>query len=98
MNGNFPVWIDRSDDVVFEAKSFISKSEAVIERAQQQSSDNGKKPEPGRKWYAEIKTISGGKPMPTMRDFIEKESERRNLKVVNKPPEGWMDLPIQGVD
>lgn len=74
MTGAFPVWIDQSPRVMFEAKSFVSKSEAAIEQAQANSSKSTIK---GQRWYAIPRVMDGGT-MPTMREYLEEESRKRN--------------------
>ena len=64
--GEVPPWIDRSDRVAWDAKTFISKSAAAIERKQ----DKQKKPVPGMRYYAVPRTVDDG-PMPTMREYFD---------------------------
>lgn len=64
--GDIPPWIDRSERVAWDAKTFISKSAAAVERKQ----DKQKKPVPGMRYYAVPRTTDGG-PMPTMKEFFE---------------------------
>jgi len=72
--GDIPPWIDRSDRVHFDTKSFISGSGAAIERAQaaeQKKAQTGRgNPTFGKRWYAVPVTKDGG-PMPTMREWLE---------------------------
>jgi hypothetical protein len=65
-----PIWWDESDRVVFEVKARTSKSRAAIERAQESSTANNKKPIPGRYFIAEPKTIDGGD-FPTRDEWLE---------------------------
>lgn len=72
--GQYPPWIDRSDRVAFDVKTFTSKSSAAVER-KQHSDDNRKgnsKPQFGRRYYAVPRTTDGG-PMPTMLEFYEEQ-------------------------
>jgi hypothetical protein len=96
MSGNFPVWLDRDENVWFESKSFVSRSEAVIEDAQEKDQKSGGTK--GKKFYATIKGTRNGEPLPTMRDFLEKQALARGQKSSMPPKEEWVDLPIQGVD
>lgn len=100
MSGNFPVWLDRDENVQFEAKSFVSRSDAVIEAAQDKESASSQKGggTKGKKFYAIIKGTRNGDPLPTMRSFLEKQQADRDNKPVVPPREEWADLPIQGVD
>lgn len=74
MAGSYPVWIDQSPRVMFEAKSFISKSEAAVEQAQSNSSSSNIK---GQRWYAIPRVMDGGS-MPTMREYLEEQQRKRN--------------------
>ena len=73
MDGNYPVWIDRSDRVVFEMQSYTSKSAAASERKQEQIEKSGKN-QYGVRWYPVPKVMDGGK-MPT---YLEWAEEQRN--------------------
>jgi hypothetical protein len=88
MSGDFPVWIDRSDRVTFETKYFVSGSRAALERQQYQAdkaAQNGKStPSFGRMYYAVPRTKDGGD-MPTMREWLEEQAEKRNSKVIGRP-------------
>lgn len=77
MTGAYPVWIDQSPRVMFNAKSFISKSEAAIAQAEKRNAEH---PIPGMRWYAVPEVADGGK-MPTMREYLEEEARKRNEKV-----------------
>ena len=72
--GDIPPWIDRSERVSFDAKSFISKSAAAVERAQHRdqvnSSKQGNSPKFGKRYYAVPRTVDEG-PMPTMQEWLE---------------------------
>jgi hypothetical protein len=81
--GAYPIWIDRSDRVIFHAKSFTSGSQAAIQRAQyndeKRQSDGKGAPAFGKNWYAVAESRDGG-PLPTMVEWLEEEAERRNQK------------------
>jgi hypothetical protein len=85
MSGNFPVWIDRSDRVIFEMKSFISKSTAASERKQLQESKGGKSPTPGQQWYPVPVTIDGG-PLPTYAEWAEEQAEKEGRERPRRGP------------
>ena len=72
--GTFPPWIDRSERVAFDAKTFVSKSAAAIER--KQDSDSNRKGNAksmfGKRYYAIPRTTDDG-PMPTMAEFYEEQ-------------------------
>lgn len=66
-----PPWIDRSDRVSFDVKTFVSKSAAAVERKQAADEKaQGKAPAYGKRYYPEARVIDGGK-MPTMKEFYE---------------------------
>ena len=74
--GVYPPWIDRSERVAFDVKTFIYKSAAAVERKQQtEQNRKGYKPVPGKRYYAVPRTIDDG-PMPTMEEYYE---ERKRL-------------------
>lgn len=81
--GDIPPWIDRSDRVSFEARSFISRSAAAVERKQhadeEKTQKRNAKPVFGKRYYA-VPVIPDGGPMPTMQEWVEetrrKEGER----------------------
>lgn len=75
--GDIPPWIDRSDRVQFEARTFVSKSAAAIERKQDQ--DSKKKSRPGVRYYAVPKVVDGG-PMPTMAEYYEELARKEGRK------------------
>lgn len=72
LQGNMPIYWDRSDRVRFDVKSFTSKSEAAVQRRQKKD----KEPIPGRFYYAVPVTIDGG-PLPTMEEFIEEQESKK---------------------
>lgn len=64
--GDIPPWIDRSERVNWDVKTFTSRSSAAIERKQ----DKEKKKVPGRRYYA-VPRVNDGGPMPTMKEYYE---------------------------
>lgn len=78
MSGNFPIWIDSSPRVEFEAKSLISKSEAAVQRAAKNDSSKGEGT-PGKRFYAIPHVMDGGK-MPTMREYIDEQEKVRKVQ------------------
>jgi hypothetical protein len=98
MSGNFPVWLDRDENVWFEAKNFVSRSEAVIEAAQEKESTSKNGGTKGKRFYAVIKGTRNGGPLPTLRDFLEKQAVARGQKSDAPVEKEQIDLPIQGVD
>lgn len=79
----YPVWIDRSDRVTFEVKSFVSKSAAAIERRQARDAESEQK-NYGKRYYAVPVVIDGGE-MPTMREYMDEQARLRGDKP-NHPP------------
>lgn len=84
MDGNYPIWIDRSDRVTFEMKSYVSKSSAASERKEEQVSKATNK-HYGQRWYPVPVTMDGG-PMPTYREWMEEESEKKGRARPEGPP------------
>lgn len=87
--GSFPFYIDRSDRVRFEVKSLVSKSKAVLDRAEERAS-NSKSKNYGKILYAVPETIDGG-PLPTLEEFLAEQEEKRsreagNFRVSEKSP------------
>lgn len=77
MDGNFPIWIDRSDRVAFDVKRGISRSKAALDRAEER--DAKKKAVPGAFLYAVPRTIDGG-PLPTMEEWVAQEKAKNPEK------------------
>lgn len=98
MSDSFPVWLDRDENVWFEAKSFVSRSNAAIEAAQEIDSKGPNGAPKGKRYYAVVKGTRNGAPLPTMRDFLEKQSIARGQTPAMPPQAEQEDLPIQGVD
>lgn len=72
-----PIYWDRSDRVAFEAHSFVSKSKAALERAEEKAS-KGTTKNYGKTFYAVPKTTDGG-PLPTLEEFVEEQRLRREM-------------------
>lgn len=88
----WPIWVDNSERVSFDAKKRTSKSGAAIERAQwlaekAQSKKKGDTAPPfGQRFYAVPKTVDG-KPMPRRKEWLE---EQQRIKA-GEPPGGVAD-------
>lgn len=67
--GDIPPWIDRSERVAWDVKTFTSRSAAAIEKKQERE----KKAVPGRRYYAVPRTVDGG-PLPTMQEYYEEQN------------------------
>ncbi len=70
-----PIWWDESERVAFTAKPRVSKSRAAIERAQESSTKNNKKPVPGRYFIAEPAVVDGGD-FPTRDEWLEEQAAK----------------------
>ncbi len=73
--GDIPPWIDQSDRVSFDVKTFTSKSAAAIERKQELDGNKKGSKFFGRRYYAVPRVIDDGQ-MPTMLEYLE---ERKRL-------------------
>lgn len=80
-----PIWWDESDRVTFDAKGYISKSRAAIQRAEESAGKN-KKPTPGRYFIAEPRVMDGGD-LPTREEWLVERAKRAGSKA-NKFGEG----------
>lgn len=75
--GDTPPWIDRSDRVSFDVKTFVSKSAAAVERKQgQDEKAAGKTPQYGKRYYA-VPRVNDGGPMPTMEEYFEDQKRKQ---------------------
>lgn len=74
-NGGVPIYWDRSERVAFEVGSFVSKSKAALDRAEEKAS-KGKTKNYGKVFYPIPKTIDGG-PLPTLEEYLEEMRENR---------------------
>lgn len=79
--GAYPVYIDRSDRVRFEVKSYTSKSKAVLDRAEEKAASSKTK-NYGKIFYAVPETIDGG-PLPTLEEFLDEQAEKRSREAGN---------------
>jgi hypothetical protein len=70
--GDIPPWIDRSERVAFDVKTFVSKSAAAVERKQDSDSKKKNLKAFGRRYYATPRTIDEG-PLPTMQEYLEEQ-------------------------
>jgi hypothetical protein len=75
--GSFPPWIDQSDRVQFEVKSYTSRSAAAYERVEERESKSNKKKVYGRKYYA-VPTVPDGGAMPTIEEWMEERARKQN--------------------
>lgn len=79
--GGVPIYLDRSDRVRFEVESFVSKSKAALDRAEEKAS-NSKQKTYGKIFYPVPKTVDGG-PLPTLDDWLEEQRTKNAMKVGN---------------
>lgn len=102
MQGNIPIYWDRSDRVRFEVGSYVSKSRAVLDRAEERARE-GKNKNYGKVLYAIPHTIDDG-PLPTLEEWLREQEEKRanqagNFRVSDNAPfsnSNWKpkDAPI----
>lgn len=76
ISGGVPIYWDRSDRVRFEAGSYISKSRAAVDRAEEKQS-KAKTKVYGKVFYPKPVTVDGG-PLPTLEEFLEQEKGKAN--------------------
>ena len=67
----YPVWVEESPDIVFEAKTLRIRSLKVVEMAQE-SHSNKKNPEKGVKFYAEA-NLKPGATWPTRKEWMDRK-------------------------
>ena len=77
----FPVYIDQSDRVRFELNSYVSKSKAVLDRAEENAS-KGTAKNHGKVFYVTPETIDGG-PLPTLEEYLEEKARKDAQKAGN---------------
>lgn len=77
-----PIWWDESDRVAFDAKAYVSKSRAAIERAQENATKGNKKPVPGRYFVAEPRSIDGTD-LPTRDEWIEERAAKQSSNITS---------------
>lgn len=76
-NEGVPIYWDRSDRVVFDTSSYVSKSAAAVQRAEEKASE-GKSKNYGKVIYAVPRTRDGG-PLPTLDEFLEEQATKRAM-------------------
>jgi len=64
----YPIWVEDSPSVTFEAKSRVIRSLAAVETAQAAESKK-KNPRPGRRFHAEAKLVPGAS-WPTRAEWL----------------------------
>lgn len=87
-SNGFPINWDRSERVTFDVKSVVSKSQAALDRKQEQvQRPSAPKPAPGVRYYAVPRTIDGG-PFPTMEEWLEEQRDKEGKKRPERRPPG----------
>lgn len=81
MQGNIPIYWDRSDRVYFELGTYTSKSRALLDRAEEKARDSKSK-NYGKILYAIPHAVGGG-PLPTLEEYLEEQAEKKKLQVGN---------------
>lgn len=76
-----PYHWDRSDKVAFDVKSYVSRSRAAVERAEEKARE-GKSKNYGKTFYAVPVALDGGM-LPTLAEFQEEERLRREMMAGN---------------
>lgn len=84
LQGNVPMYIDRSSRVSFITKSFVSKSKAALDRAEERASKATAK-QYGRVFYAVPVTNDGG-PLPTLQEYLKEQAE---MEAGDNVPQGY---------
>lgn len=94
LSGGVPVYWDRSERVFFDVESYVSKSRAALDRAEERA-QKGKKKNYGKVFYPVPRTIDDG-PLPTLEEWLEeqrkiKERTTTNFRVKDGPfsNAGW---------
>ena len=75
--GDVPPWIDRSERVSWNVKTFTSRSGAAIEKKQEADGNKKNTKFYGRRYYAVPEVVDGG-PMPTMAEYYEEQKRLNN--------------------
>ena len=75
--GGVPVYWDRSDRVRFTAESYISKSKAAVDRAEEKASKGNTK-NYGKIFYPKPQTVDGG-PLPTLEEWLEESRLKHEM-------------------
>lgn len=81
LQGGVPIYWDRSSRVRFDVKSYISKSKAAVDRAEEAESKKKTKVH-GKVFYPVPVVIDGGA-LPTLEEFQE---EQRQLRMRERGP------------
>ena len=76
-----PLYLDRSDRVRFEVGSYVSRSKAALDRAEEKAS-KGKAKNYGKVFYPIPRTVDGG-PMPTLEEFLQEQELKREMSAGN---------------
>lgn len=76
-----PMYWDRSDRVRFEVGSYVSRSKASLDRAEEKASKQ-KTTSYGKIFYPIPVTMDGG-PLPTLQEFLEEQELKRQMTAGN---------------
>lgn len=84
-----PVYWDRSERVRFELGHYVSKSKAILDRAEDKAREGTAK-NYGKVFYAIPQTVDDG-PLPTLEEYLEEQARKReetagNIRVKNNVP------------
>lgn len=72
------VWVEQSDKVTFDAKRYVKKSIAAVERKTKGSKSKAYKAQDGERWRT-VPRVMGGGDMPTLSEWIEQEQKKSGL-------------------
>lgn len=72
-----PMYIDRSDRVRFDVGSYVSRSKAALDRAEEKAK-NSKTKNYGKVFYPIPMTTDGG-PLPSLEEFIEEQDTKAQM-------------------
>ena len=70
----YPIWVEESPDITFQAKRTVLRSAAVVEKAQE-SHASKKHPEKGVRFYAKA-VLADGARWPTRADWLANQSKK----------------------
>lgn len=79
--GGVPIYWDRSDRVVFTAESYVSKSKAALDRAEEKA-QKGKSKNYGKVFYPLPRTVDDG-PLPTLEEYLEEQRVKKAMSAGN---------------
>jgi len=82
MTGGVPIYWDRSDRVTFTTGSFISKSKAALDRAEEKARE-GKAKNYGKVFYPIAKSNDDNPILPTMEEWMEEQAKKKNMSAGN---------------